>query len=341
MQLDHPRALPSERKKATPVMVVGTFFLLLTLLIVSFSIQDTFNINPTSDLYIYNLLYNSADFFELSDFVSNMPYEPLFLVFVKGFSAIGLSLSVFLMTLSVFFYLSLYKLFLRFAPGWYTTMGILLVVSIYFPFNYSLNQIVIRQGWAVCFLFYALTFLFNHINSKGKEKIKNFVLFLIFGILAVLFHYSALVVLVLAFVSVRLKIKHMVVIWVLTAISYVVDHIGLQGILRAYLYPLVEANSSLRVDISTYQIGFKLNFFLLSAIPFLLWWIASRRGVASQRFNQILSVYLAVNAFSMLLSLMPYHDRFFTYGWVLIPIVMASFVYEMGYVHRARMMAKA
>lgn len=188
----------------------------------------------------------------------------------------------------------------------------LLSVSMY-PYFIAYAASGLRQGIAMSIYLFCLV-------SIIKQRKKMFALSIIVG---GMFHYSFfLFSLAFLALSVRLSIRYFLIFWIfcvvasILKISYffvnVVDFIGFSQRYQVYF-------TQGEVDYAT---GFRIDFFLLSLVPIILYYILRPTSEIS---SASLKVYLLGNALSFLLCFMPYSDRFYSYSWFLIPFLIALF----------------
>jgi hypothetical protein len=218
----------------------------------------------TPDLEHYQMLYQASDSLELT-FI-----EPSFLFLCKCLNALGFDYHALFFAYTfvtlVFLYLGIRN------STDQVKMSLLLFVLI--P-NCFLNMFVeMREVCAIAIVLYAMSLL------RGKEKKFKVARILCFGVLSVLFHYSALVYWAL-FVVLYKAIKHThstATYLVLIVSTLVIPASTLSAILQTVAYPLVPPKYQAYVELLTGQDSvsdtaqvLKSLIYVLLAIGFVYW----------------------------------------------------------------------
>ena len=291
---------------AKPIQVSNFVFLLLGLGIILFFVFEPIVIY--GDKWNYKENFEAINRYQVNEFSD---YGFFLLNKIIGFLSHS---SEFLFLIVACLYVFGYFIFIKkyFNTNYKFIMLLLAVVSLGF-YGYGTNTL--RQGLALSFFLIALA------NDKAKMK------FVIFAILAVLFHKSLILpVLFYILISILpLKINY-IYFWIACLIlTIAVSGIGI--ILGLYLEDGdTRINRYLTDESESYEAGFKLNFLIYSIAPILY------GKYILKKFNEpiylkILNLYILVNAFWLLVIRLPFTDRIAYLSWFLIPFI---FIYPLS-----------
>jgi hypothetical protein len=307
------------RKKTLQQLAV---FLLFAGVYIALSIlYPVTNIDQFSDLgnYYYRF-WVDLDSTELGEIF--VRYEPGFVLLSKLASQF-MSFSAFLWLLKFILLYAFFLLLSRESRGMYG-VALLAVLGLvyYLPLN-SLASLVIRQGIATAILFYFLS-----TKDLGTVKFRIAVFWVL---LMISFHYSSFFVLVAMLMFFVVRGLRPFAIWLVFVFLYCVNFSGHIGIFAYELMGLsIDSLDALNTDTSIeYTVGFKLNFLLLSiffiVVPLglsKLGWLAIKPADLLSR--PLFRFYLLLNSLATIFSLLPFHDRFFMWSWVLGPALIVS-----------------
>lgn len=234
----------------------------------------------------------------------------------KGF---GISVSLFFIICAILYVYPHYIVAKSISNEYAFIVFLMIITSLVF-YNYGVNGI--RNGLATSFLLLAFI------------KYKKTIPFLIYGLLAILFHKSALLPF-LTFICARIynkNIKWYILVWLLAIpLSFVVKNLVSDFILaieflsdRAEWYMLAEADAS-----KFSHVGFRYDFILYSAMPiFLGRYFMVKKGFDDQFYRIIYCTYLLANTVFVLVNAIPFSNRFAYLSWFLMPILIVyPFIY--------------
>lgn len=175
---------------------------------------------------------------------------------------------------------------------------------------YSYGVTTIRNGIALSMVLIAMA------NKKWYTQIPFF-------LLAVTFHKSCLLV-VAAYYIVRYynNIKIASAIWIIcflaaaagfSILPYMEFFGGIDSRIESYIFSENE----------DYNQGFRLDFIIYSLIPVIicLYWVVKCQ-IKDEKYKSLLTMYILINAFWLLVITMPYTNRIAYLSWFLIPILI-------------------
>jgi len=159
---------------------------------------------------------------------------------------------------------------------------------------------------------------------------------------AFLFHYASLFYLLAGLlIEFRIRLWFMLFIWValstlimITGSAYVIDtaswFLNLTGWFPQYR-TYVDAVGALE-----YETGFKLHWFLFSAIPILIVAIAYKCGARlSTEGRYVLNLYIAILIIHVFLFGFAYSDRVAIMAWILWPYIINPSAFTSGFIRKA------
>lgn len=291
------------------------FFAVLYIFIKSLYIKNQLNISIFSDLWNY------WNFFQVSS-SSSLPiiqYEPGFSIYtwvLSKFVGFDVYREIILVVIFIAMVFASYKFSGRFYSA---VIASVFGVNFYTPLS-AISEVAIRQGLAASIL---LFFLPKLVGSTLRLS-TGIIIFL----LIVSFHYSAILLLVAFLLTYFIVSYSAFYIWLFFLFLYFVNFSGLVGIfLQNVLMINVDSlNDFNRLDID-YALGFKWGFFLLSILPVTIAVFLSRVGFISLNFldfikSRLIIFYFFSNTIAMCFSLSTFHDRFFIWSWILIPVIL-------------------
>lgn len=312
------KALLPAQRTAGIFRLVEFFVVFITIVIVSFDISSR-PFDMEGDTAVYINFYN-----DMRQGLGNpfQTFEPGFIAIVKFFGMLDLDYSVFFYFITFVFLWSYYLLIKSVfgkASSWSLFVFGFLVL---YPFFFSLTANIIRQGFAMCFINFALMSSVRGAWKRGG----------IYTLVAAMFHKSSIVY--FPFFLFRKIVSRISVYWVLalwlfvTLASYSKLFALMVVLVFDFLsgYGLVVNYSD--VDNIAYVTGFRWDFWLFSSLAvFLLYALKLVSGL-----NQKEAYIFYVGAFLACLHIamfdVAYNDRFGIYAWIYYPI-------EIAYVLRA------
>lgn len=284
----------------------------------------------SNDMRRYNEVYNASYFYTVRDYIESYRFEPGFTSMFKFLNSAGFDFLQFLYINQIVYFGSLFIFLRSIAPKMILLTSVIFVLSVYVPTNFLISNNALRQAWAMSFLFLALALLIKSSRIGGNRKFVFIAVSTLF-IIGITFHYSLILIFLLIFIATRVSVSVAACIWIVLATLYSVNFPGLQTVLENYLYPLIE-NRSTGAEAaleSSYELGFKVNYLLLSVTPLIAWMMFSiTRLKISRPLSLLFTIYFVINCFCFLLSYLPFNDRFFHYSWSIIPPLMLGVIYE-------------
>ena len=291
------------------VFFLDTVFVLLLALMVSYDIS-TRPINMEGDTLAYHDFY--------IDLVNGIigPFDPAFL-YLSGSLVYFEMTYVALFWLVPFFLIISYFLIASTFFGKASVLPVSLVACLtLFPFFFSLSANVIRQGFAVILLTFALSMLY------GGKRWWAFC-FLLF---AVLFDKSALICLPLILWNAKLSnisFSRLFKIWSLVSI---VSYLGWFSMLSNFVFSQLSllgiALNYSQSEGSVYVAGFRWDFWLFSSFPIVCMYLY-KKIVAEPVLKEenFMAFVASLGILHIALLDVTYNDRFGVYGWFYYPIL--------------------
>ncbi|MEZ9674766.1 EpsG family protein [Vibrio breoganii] len=232
---------------------------------------------------------------------------------------IGLAMSINVISDKVSVYLVIYSLLIsliylyashKIFDSQYSALLILVILA--FPFYYSMTGNVIRTGLAL-----SIGILSIVLYYRGKVLYSLFCSFL-----ALLFHAS-LISFVVVFLTKKISVTKVLLIWLSSiVVGNFLTHVDF-GQANYITQKLMAYQSA--ADYTDYKTGFRLDFFLFSLIPLILYtYSLIRKFNISDLYIYLLKIYLMLNVIYNLSIHMAFSDRFALLSWVLIPILVVE-----------------
>lgn len=270
-----------------------------------------------SDTEMYERYYNELSGLTFLDAIFYNRFEPGFSLYTYILSAFE-NVSVYFVGVALFqavlFMWAAGKMFDR------KLYVLFLLALLSLPFYINLSVNIIRQGLAMPLVLLATLCLIN--NERGK--------FVTYIIVASIFHYSALIFIMLLFLyrqrwPLKLYIFSWLCVVVFSALDlfkfmtfYVLDMAGFGEKFNAIFF---------QSKLDSYQTGFRVDFFLFSLLPFLMLFVV-RRGMRwnlSSKVPELFKVYAVMNAVFIAVFFAPHSDRVGIYSWMMIPVFFVIF----------------
>lgn len=248
-------------------------------------------------------------------------FEPGFIGVVNFFGFLGLSYQCFFFFVAFMFLWSYYFLLKAvFGSGssWaLPVFGVLL----FYPFFFSLTANIIRQGFALCFVNFALVCCVKEYRRRG----------VVFSLLATLFHKSSLVY--FPFVLFRKQVMSVGVVgvvgfWVLVSMA---SYFKVFSLLVSMLFELLSGYglsiNYTDLDDIDYITGFRWDFWAFSSFSIVL--LIALKLLEGGRTNETYIFYICAFLSCLHIAMfdVAYNDRFGIYAWIFYPL-------EIGYVIR-------
>lgn len=311
------RALVPDNRASNLFRTIEVFIVFLAIVFSSYYISNRpFDMEGDTEVYIN--FYN--------DFNSGLEnpfqtFEPGFIGMVSFFGFLGLSYQCFFFFVAFMFLWSYYlllKVVFGSSSGWVLpAFGFLL----FYPFFFSLTANIIRQGFALCFVNFALVCCVRNYWRRG----------LVFSLLAALFHKSSLVY--FPFVLFRKQIMGVgvfgvVVFWVLVSLA---SYFKVFSLLVSMLFELLSGYglsiNYTDVDNIDYLTGFRWDFWAFSSFSIILLIVLKLLERDKKSETYIFYICAFLSCLHIAMFDVAYNDRFGIYVWIFYPL-------EIGYVIR-------
>ncbi|MNB84180.1 hypothetical protein PS893_01054 [Pseudomonas fluorescens] len=327
----------------TPLYVISVFLLLLTAVKTLVPDNRADNLFRTIEFFIVFFAIVAASYY-----ISNRPFdmegdtevyinfyndvnsglenpfqtfEHGFIGVVNFFGFLGLSYQCFFFFVAFVFLWSYYFLlkvvFGRGSSWALPVFGVLL----FYPFFFSLTANIIRQGFALCFVNFALVCCVKEYWRRG----------VVFSLLATLFHKSSLVYFPFVFFRKQIMsigVVGVLVFWVLVSMA---SYFKVFSLLVSMLFELLSGyglsiNYS-DVDNIDYVTGFRWDFWAFSSFSIVL--LITLKLLEGGRTNETYIFYICAFLACLHIAMfdVAYNDRFGIYAWIFYPL-------EIGYVIR-------
>lgn len=262
---------------------------------------------------VYSDKWNYKNIFEaILDNNANklMNTESGFYVYNKIITSITNSSTVYFFICALL-YISGYLYFINktFFDTYRSLVFALMIASLGF-YGYGTNTI--RQGLALS------VFMFFFMEKKITVKL------IIGSILAIMLHKSLLFVVAINFFVIKYNRKdNFIFVWVFLLLATIALGETFTDVFGGFLIDSdSRMNSYLTDEFENYETGFKINFLVYSLLPILFGWFIKKRGFQDIFFDKILSIYILINAFWLLVIRLPFTDRFAYLSWFLIPFII-------------------
>ena len=199
---------------------------------------------------------------------------------------------------------------------WLKKNDVLLATLIFISFfaSYNLGANVLRQGIAMPIAFIGLKYLLNRRILLGVLTIS----------IGMLFHKTVAVVLVAWLLTFkRVHILYYIFVWfILALLSVSGTFLSVVGFIQSDVNSYAHLVNQGTLDY--YQTGFRLDFWLFSLIPLILFYLVKNdeRG----KYLDVMKYYLVVYSAFIIMFEVPYSDRFGLYTWLMIPIFCPLFI---------------
>ena len=190
-------------------------------------------------------------------------------------------------------------------------------------FIQSLAINVIRQGVAVSFLLLALSSYYNKNNLKA----------ILYCIIAIGFHKSATIPIIVFFLTAILPIWSSILLY-FVCIIVSVKGFGILDIASKFIGSNIsgEAQVYLTFQDQSYQVGFRPQFVLFNTfflIAFsILYFFRVNLGNDIKYYSRLLKMYIINSCIFFLMFQLPFSDRWGINAWVLIPVLLMPFLKE-------------
>ncbi len=220
--------------------------------------------------------------------------------------------TLFFILTAVIYLLGYWLIILRNINQKYAFIVLLMVFSSFGFAAYGVN--VIRAGFALSMLLIAITFR------------KNVVVFIIFGLLAVLSHKSTSIPLVAFIVSHYItRHKLFLAVWIFALLLSFLNIGAVSQFLQNNIFSFDDRSANY-FDVKNalrYKTGFRTDFVIYSFIPIVVsYYYIYKLKVQDRLYTQLVNTYLFTNAIWLLVIRMAFTDRVAYLSWFLIPFLI-------------------
>ena len=220
--------------------------------------------------------------------------------------------TLFFILTAVIYLLGYWLIILRNINQKYAFIVLLMVFSSFGFAAYGVN--VIRAGFALSMLLIAITYR------------KNMIVFIIFGLLAVLSHKSTSIPLV-AFIVSHYVTRHklFLAVWLFALLLSFLNIGAVSQFLQNNIFSFDDRSANY-FDVKNalrYKTGFRTDFVIYSFIPIVVsYYYIYKLKVQDRLYTQLVNTYLFTNAIWLLVIRMAFTDRVAYLSWFLIPFLI-------------------
>jgi hypothetical protein len=185
----------------------------------------------------------------------------------------------------------------------------------------SMSTNVLRQGIGGVVVMWGISIYLNRENKSKR--------FIIPLLIAPLFHFSLILVVILFFISKYLK--NIKLAYTILLISIVLSYIGFNLNITLGNLPVVgnifldRMDTYLGENVKNYKVGFRIDFFLFNLFfVFIGHYISKLKFIKSNYplYGQIYTTYILLTSYFILMFNVPFSDRFGILSWIFIPFIM-------------------
>jgi len=261
-------------------------------------------------LNFYNSMYKYGDSIVGSDLGFN--------IFNKLLVNLGVTPSLYLFFVSLLFVVPVYYTFKQFKS--INKVFLLWFFASLFIFI-SMSTNVLRQGIGGVFVMWGISIYLNRENKSKR--------FIIPLLIAPLFHFSLILVILLFFISKYLK--NIKLAYSILFISIVLSYIGFNLNSTLGNLPVVgnifldRMDTYLGENIKNYTVGFRIDFLFFNLFFVAIGYYISNMKIVKEsykQYNQIYIAYILLTSYFVLMFNVPYSDRFGILSWIFIPFIM-------------------
>ena len=302
---------------------ISTFFCIVLAVIICCIVgfRDYEVGTDTINYYNYNWIRN---------FPPDSKAELLFYLIIDLVKRLKGSYTIFLITISIIFYLFFTCSFKVIAKVFNANLYLIFFAFISFFFATSLATNIIRQGLALSILTFAYS-LYLSYDSVTKKYFLSKILPLL--VISFLIHTTSIIpiltILILIVVKNKLDIKYLFLLYtagivlsaanlgILTVAPFLKEFMGDD---RRMTY--------LRDSSSTYNVGFKPQFVMFNTL-FLVLSIFIKDKISDyklkSKYNLSLKYYILMSFLFFMAFQIPYSDRWGLFSWIIIPILLTPY----------------
>lgn len=259
----------------------------------------------------------------------NFSSEFLFQLIALLLQHFDLNYTYFLCSVSIIFFYFIYKALKNYSLLYQANLLMALFAFMSFFFFSSMSINVIRQGVSLAILLYAFTLL---LKKDNKIKI------IIYSVVAVAFHLTSIIPILLIALSYYLSTKSGKLIYFLVLLYFSVILLAFLNIGFLNIAPSLSQllgsdgrSSYLNGETYDYVVGFKPQFVVFNTF-FLLIALYIRKNLTEielkKQYNVILIYYIIASWLLFLAFQLPFSDRWGLFSWVVIPFLIIPLFYS-------------
>ena len=259
----------------------------------------------------------------------NFSSEFLFQLIALLLQHFDLNYTYFLSLVSIIFFYFIYKALKNYSLLYQANLLMALFAFMSFFFFSSMSINVIRQGVSLAILLYAFTLL---LKKDNKIKI------IIYSVVAVAFHLTSIIPILVGALSYYLSTKSGKLIYFLVFLYFSVILLAFLNIGFLNIAPSLSQllgsdrrSSYLTGETSDYVVGFKAQFVVFNTF-FLLIALYIRKNLTEielkKQYNVILIYYIIASWLLFLAFQLPFSDRWGLFSWVVIPFLIIPLFYS-------------
>nr|WP_313062317.1 EpsG family protein [Moraxella sp. CTOTU49097] len=259
----------------------------------------------------------------------NFSSEFLFQLIALLIQHFDLNYTYFLSLVSIIFFYFIYKALKNYSLLYQANLLMALFAFMSFFFFSSMSTNVIRQGVSLAILLYAFTLL---LKKDNKIKI------IIYSVVAVAFHLTSIIPILLVALSYHLSTKSGKLIYFLVLLYFSVILLAFLNIGFLNIAPSLSQllgsdgrSSYLNGETYDYVVGFKPQFVVFNTF-FLLIALYIRKNLTEielkKQYNVILIYYIIASWLLFLAFQLPFSDRWGLFSWVVIPFLIIPLFYS-------------
>jgi hypothetical protein len=304
------KALLHARVSGSVLYIVELIVLLVSMSVVAYDIAERpYGIEGDTAVYI--------DFFNDISMGRDNPFSTFdvgFVGVVKAFCMLELPYNALFFMITFLFLGSYYLLAVAMLGRRSCLPLIVFALLLFYPFFYSLTANIIRQGFSLCFINFALI---AGVNDQRRKMMFS-------SVLATLFHKSSIIFLPFFLFKKyiqKMNVLTLVVVWlVVTSASY----LKLFSFLAASLFDVLSGYGLVvnytDADNIDYAIGFRWDFWLFSSLSIFFMLCLKFLGLLRKDEVYIFYVCAFLACVHIAMFDVAYNDRFGIYSWIFYPL---------------------
>ena len=294
----------------------GILLSLIALLIASIPFNDFYKGDMPRYIDALTVMSNLS----FLDSLRYFGWEPLFTFMQWIFAKVSLNGYLYIIYIAILYIFLYYLISKHLFYSWQRVFFFFSYLSLTFFYDYLFNGT--RQGFAMAFILLAVA-IWNNNNARRK-KVK-IVLSLI---AAVLFHTSALpvVLLILVLMLTKIKLNKLIFVWVffsilfLTGLNSLISELPFLGGVE---YLAVYNDNDLIRQFGEVNKG---NFFVLSLliiiVSLILYYKVPLEETKRTIYLNFIKVYIITNTLFLAFGFIAYSNRIATFSWIFIPLLI-------------------